>query len=373
MASPEVLDFESLLAPIPGDHPAGVALREDYSPTAVYHRIKDARAAAREAERSVVFGDETGPETKADWRPILQLCPPVLAEQSKDLEVAAWLIEALVREHGFAGLRDGLRLICGLVDRYWDRLYPLPDEDGVLTRVAPLAGLNGVEGDGVLVTPITNIPITQGNMQGPYSVSDYRQATDLQQLPDPDKRQQRIAQGAVSMQMFEAAVTETSEEFFRDLFEDICQGAKQFAALCELLEEKCGCGEDGYSLAPPSSNLRNALEACRETVATIARHVLEVPEEEEAEEEGGAIMHVEGESGIAARQVQTREDAFRALLQVADFFRRTEPHSPVAYALEQAVRWGKMPLPDLLAELVPDVSYREQIFKHVGIRIPEEE
>ena len=70
--------------------------------------------------------------------------------------------------------------------------------------------------------------------------------------------------------------------------------------------------------------------------------------------------------------VRTREDAFRALLQVAEYFKRTEPHSPVAYALEQAVRWGRMPLPDLLTELIPEPSAREQIFKVVGIRQPEQ-
>ena len=71
-------------------------------------------------------------------------------------------------------------------------------------------------------------------------------------------------------------------------------------------------------------------------------------------------------------RVQTREDAFRALLQVAEFFKRTEPHSPVSYALEQAVRWGKMPLPDLLAELIPEEAAREQLFKLVGIKPPEQ-
>jgi type VI secretion system protein ImpA len=70
--------------------------------------------------------------------------------------------------------------------------------------------------------------------------------------------------------------------------------------------------------------------------------------------------------------VRTREDAFRALLQVADYFKRTEPHSPVAYTLEQAVRWGRMPLPDLLTELIPEQTAREQIFKIVGIKQPEQ-
>jgi type VI secretion system protein ImpA len=52
---------------------------------------------------------------------------------------------------------------------------------------------------------------------------------------------------------------------------------------------------------------------------------------------------------------------------VADYFRQSEPHSPVSYALEQAVRWGRMPLPDLLAELIPDESARTNMLRMTGI------
>ena len=67
----------------------------------------------------------------------------------------------------------------------------------------------------------------------------------------------------------------------------------------------------------------------------------------------------------------SRDDAFRTLMQVADFFRRTEPQSPIPYLLEQAVRWGKMPLPELLNEMLPADSIPAQSFKLVGIRLPE--
>ena len=54
-------------------------------------------------------------------------------------------------------------------------------------------------------------------------------------------------------------------------------------------------------------------------------------------------------------------------MEVARFFRKTEPHSPVSYALEQVVKWGKMSLPDLLKELIQDSSARDDMFRHVGI------
>ena len=53
--------------------------------------------------------------------------------------------------------------------------------------------------------------------------------------------------------------------------------------------------------------------------------------------------------------------------ELAEYFKQTEPHSPVSYALEQAVRWGRMSLPELLAELMPEEALRQQVFKRVGI------
>ena len=48
---PEGFDLEALLAPIPGDAPQGVDIREDFSATSPYNRLRDARSEARDAER----------------------------------------------------------------------------------------------------------------------------------------------------------------------------------------------------------------------------------------------------------------------------------------------------------------------------------
>jgi type VI secretion system protein ImpA len=305
----------------------------------------------------------------ADWDPVFELGPKIIAEQSKDLEVAAWLTEALIREHGFAGLRDGFRLMRELAENFWDQLYPLPDEDGVATRVAALSGLNGVESDGVLIKPIGNVPMTAPGLHRAFTLADYKRAYDLSQLSDPDKRSSRIAQGAITLEVFEQSLAATPSEFYRTLVEDLDACRAEFDKLSAVMEEKCGQGSDGYSAAPPSSNIRNALESVHDQIVNLARTHLE--SSDALGESGGNALALSNQSGGAASsRVQTREDAFRLLLQVADFFKRTEPHSPVAYALEQAVRWGKMPLPDLWAELVPDESVRSQLFKLVGLQPP---
>lgn len=367
MASTEVLDFETLLTPFPGENPAGEDVRSDWSPTSVYYAIKDARSTARAIERQLLNDPEGAVDLRADWAPVLELGPQILQEKSKDLEITAWLIEALVRKHGYAGLRDGFRLARELVENFWEHLYPLPDEEeGFRTRVAPLTGLNGDDAEGTLIAPITNVPITERGSQGPYSIWHYQQAAALEAIDDPDRRAQRIEQGAVSLQLFDRAVSESSPEFFRNLLEDIDAAELEFGKLCERLDELCGS-----NVAPPSSNIRNALASAREVVQNITKNLFAADDAAGEQASDGTAGEGEGVAAGGARKIAAREDAFRTLLQVADFFRRTEPHAPISYLLEQAVRWGKMPLPELLTELIPDETSRDHLFRLVGIRPPE--
>jgi type VI secretion system protein ImpA len=366
MASSESLELNGLLEPIPGDDPAGVDLRADSSPSSLYYQIKDARSNARATERQAVAeGDES---SRPDWKPVMRHGQKALSERTKDLEVAAYMIEALVRLNGFAGLRDGFKLTRGLVERYWDGIYPRPDEEGLETRLSPLTSLNGDDAEGTLITPIAKVPITAGN-DGPFAAYHFQQAQALAQVPDEKLRESRIEQGAVSMAMIERAVNETPSQFYVDLVDDLTQCEEEFNGLNQLLEERCN------SQAPPSSNIRSALTACRDTIMTLARHKLPVAAEEAANGEAAAADGQPGADGAppaVAGSVRSRDDALQLLLKVADFFRRTEPHTPLSYALEQAVRWGRMSLPELLTDLIEDPGARQSLFHRVGIKPPEE-
>jgi type VI secretion system protein ImpA len=148
--------------------------------------------------------------------------------------------------------------------------------------------------------------------------------------------------------------------------DDLAAACDEFEQLTALFEEKCGRGDDGYDLSPPSSNLRQVLHDCRDI---IARLVKDETQSDVLSNGDHGLMTVSSDGGPMRGKIQTRDDAFRALLMVADFFQHTEPHSPVSYALRQAVRWGQMPLPELLTELIPDATVRDGLFRHVGIKV----
>ncbi|MGC2413987.1 MAG: type VI secretion system protein TssA, partial [Stellaceae bacterium] len=82
---------------------------------------------------------------------------------------------------------------------------------------------------------------------------------------------------------------------------------------------------------------------------------------------GAAAAATPGATALASR-----EDALRSLAMIAEFFRRTEPLSPLSYTLQEAVRRARMSWPELLAEIVPDTGLRAQILISLGIRPPPE-
>jgi type VI secretion system protein ImpA len=370
MASPETLDFERLLKPISAQQPAGAEMKEDPALSTKYFKVKDAREAARGAERKQAQAISAGePESGGDapnWRQVFDLTTAAIADNSKDLWIAAWLIEALVRLHGFAGLRDGFRLVRELSETYWDNIHPRPDDEGYATTVAQLTGLNGDDSQGALIAPISDIPLTDSPTYGKLTSADHLDALELEQVADPQKRALRIEQGVNTLELLDKAAADTPVEFFRQSLDDLDQAIAEFGRMTVVLGEKCGKDASGYSLAPPSSNLANALSACRERLVSLSRHVLASESETGADGQLGPAT-VGGSLVVDKSRMPTREDAFRSLLQVADFFRRTEPHSPVSYALEQAVRWGRMPLPELLQELIMDDTVRKDLFRRTGI------
>jgi type VI secretion system protein ImpA len=365
--SPEVLDFTKLLTPISVDKPTGVDLRADASPTSPYYALRDARTAARLAERPLDRGDEVDPKDAPppDWRPVWQRGCELLAGKTKDLEVTAYLIEALLRLHGFAGLRDGLRLACELIERFWDHLYPMPDEDGMATRIAPLIGLNGDEADGTLLAPIGRVPVTEATSIGSFASSAYHDAMALKKL-DPKVRDAQIKNGAVTLEVLQKAVGESSPQFYQKLVGDLTQCGVELTRLGAILDPRCQ--GDG----PPTSALRAALDATLDVVKDLAKSKLEESAVKAAPPKAATAAAGPAAAGAPAPDegngLHTREDAFRSLLEIAAFFRKTEPHTVVSYALEQIVRWGRMSLPELLAELIPEEPVRKNLFKQVGIK-----
>lgn len=349
----DLIDIATLTQPVTEAQPHGSDLREDASPTSAYYRIKDARNAARAAERASLFDPEAASGILKEWKPILELAPGILKDQSKDLEVVSWYIEALVRFHDFAGLRAGFSLARSLVEQYWDGLFPLPDEDGIETRVAPLAGLNGESGEGTLLAPMRNALITPDVAGGGFSYWQYQQARDAGKIADEDKRAEKLAILGFSPSDIQQAVNTAPEAFYQTLVNDLETAAADYRAMNDQLRKHCG------NLAPPFSLILETLEEITRTVRFLAKDKLGSQE---------SVVETVGDTAVTTSNVSaprastgpigSREDALRKLEEVAVFFRATEPHTPLVSGIERLVRWGRMSMAELILELVPDPTAR---------------
>ena len=70
---------------------------------------------------------------------------------------------------------------------------------------------------------------------------------------------------------------------------------------------------------------------------------------------------------LSAGPIHTRQEALIRLAEVAGFFRRTEPHSPVAYLVQRAIKWGQMPLEVWLQEVIKNDGVLDQLRETLGL------
>jgi len=361
--SPEI--WQAMLAPISNELTTGTDTREDISPTSLYQQIRDARVLARNNERANLSMGEVHYFSKPEWGIILDKAPQLLASQSKDLEIAAWYIEALLRYHGFAGLAVGFRLAGELIALYGHALFPLADEDGIATQLAALSGLNGFGAEGTLIGPIKSIAITQGDIPGPLATWQCDQAYEIARIKDDDRRNARLKQGGVSREEMERVVAESDTRFLQQKLADIDSAIESFAYFQQILDNFASTD------LQPTGKIKEALEGCRQTLVYLAGSRLITVKVEEAEvtdSSEAAESEYDEQTGIslgANAHIKSRAQAIKQLQNIANFFRQTEPHSPISYSIEQVIRWSDLPLVELIKELIPDEPARQK-FQHLS-------
>lgn len=360
MPSPQTVDIEALLAPIAGGNPAGADLR--------YAGPYDAIQEARRADDELSQGDWQRPTKAADWPAVTKLATDALAVQSKDLQIAAWLIEALAKQHGFPGLRDGFRLLRELQERFWESLYPAIEEGDLDFRSAPLEWLNEK-----LPPTVRAIPITRPREGITYSWLHWEESRTIDNLgrQSPEAKQEGLAEGKISGEQFDRAVAVTPRAYYETLLEDLNQAWEELDLLEQVVDGKFG------RQAPSFLNIKKALEDCRFLVETITREKRKPepdPVVQQPEHKAESVSPVrprtssEGMGFSGTLEPRDRADALKRLAAVAAFFRQTEPHSPVAYLVERAVQWGEMPLEEWLRDVIRDGAVLAHVRETLGLK-----
>jgi type VI secretion system ImpA family protein len=361
------IDLPALFAPIAEDKPAGEWLR--YEP--LYLKVQEARRADDESLPQGIW--KVAPK-RADPSEIARLCQSALREQSKDLQLAAWLCEAWARLHGPRGLCVGLALLGELCARFWESLYPVLDEDGDASyRLAPIEAM-----DRALALYIKLLPLTEPGL-GQDRTLTYVDWERAQRIRSDSERE--TEDGALTVAGFLALAAHSPARAvlaLRTQLHDVLRGAAQLESVIEQKNSRTGPGG-------PTGGLRELRAAVAAVLGVLAQlpQLAGEPIEAPAPVPAPVSPSVSGDRAAAPASIEppapapsgrgpirSRSEAYQRLTEAAEFLLATEPHSPVPYLVRRAVSWGGMSLGQLLDELVQDDSDRRAIFTLLAMREP---
>ena len=295
-----MLDIERILQPIEGAAPAG----EDIAFSSEIDEIAKARVSD---DPSLDQGAWETELREADWGFVARRSAALIEKRSKDLRLAVWMAEAGAITGGLRGLADGLLVVAGLCERFWDGLHPLPDENGHELRAGNLAWI------------AARIP-----------------------------------------QLLSTVAPETDLEALRQQLRNAADCTQAILQLERVTDDRFGTDGPGFTAA------KAAMGALEKSIAIAARA------SGAAEEEGSGAIQLAAPARYAslAGAVQSREQALAQLRTIAEFFRRTEPHSPVAYLADKAADWGAQPLHEWLRSVIKDPASFAHLEELLGVRQP---
>jgi type VI secretion system protein ImpA len=295
------MDLDAILLPIPGDNPSGENLRY----TTIYDEIQE----ARKADDLLDQGEWQHEVKTSDWNAVFSLSMDALSTKTKDLQIAAWLLEALTHTKGFEGISLGLTIINKLFDTFWETLYPEIEDDDLDYRAGPLEFINDK-----LWFPIKEIPITDPGSTSGFSWMKWQESRKvglekdtLNQYGDVDDdrkkaRDEQIAEGKLSAEDFDVAVKRSSRAYYEDLFATLSQCNDLFNVLDNTVDEKFG------KEAPRLAELKTSLEDCLNLVTKfvkIKREEEPDPVPEELQEESKEL-----EEAVSAGETSASTPAF---------------------------------------------------------------
>ena len=340
-----MVDTEQLLQPIPGENPSGEDLR--------YHSVYDSLREARRQDDELAQGAWQRERKTADYALVIEIATGALKNKSKDLQIVAWLTDALLRTQGLAGLQQGLLLCHGLITGFWDTLYPSLEDGDLELRATPLEWMASQ-----LCDPVRSSALTRDGF-GWYLYKECRALGYEDQIKDANQKKAReklVAGGKLAPEIFDKSFAETPKSFYSALERHLDAALGEVARLNQLCREKFG--EEAVSFG----KLRTALDEVRQVAHALLQKKRETepdPVEEASPASAPALVEDQRETSLAAvsatsvnvtslfqvtgaSESAARRELVGAIAAAAATLRQREPLNPAPYLMMRGLRWGDL-------------------------------
>ncbi|MDR2794169.1 MAG: type VI secretion system protein TssA [Holosporaceae bacterium] len=337
-----MLDIEELTLPISENNECGQYLKYEL----IYDQIKEYR---REDDMQLTQG-VWQTEPKKNWKEVKKLCTDALKSETKDLQIAVWLLESLLILQKFQGLNQGILLLYALCDKFWDSIHPLPDWENknIIARMAPMYFFAEKVSEKILMIPIT-APLD--GMSSVFSLSDWFTVRHNIRTKNNKGLQPRDLKKSVAA---------TPVDFFQQLETDIDNIQENLKKLDELLTKFSGNDSPSFRMIysyctdikqintgnmsntkiRPLKNNPNQNNDNNITLDAITAI-------EETEDTKKTVEKKEENKDETSSKV-TLEQAYAALKDIATFLEQEQPQSPAATLLKIASSIGKKTFQELM-------------------------
>ncbi|MDA0696542.1 type VI secretion system protein TssA [Acinetobacter venetianus] len=343
------MDISSLLTPIYEQAPCG----EDFSFSNEFHAIKKAKT---QDDPLLDQGDWVTEPKQADWDFVASTSVDLLQSKSKDIRLLTWLSEAWANLYGFEGISKSLELSHQLLEQYWLSIHPEVEDDDLDQRIGLLQGLINQ-----LPLLIKKVPLIN---QAPfYHLLDYDNFLYHENIRRKQSDEYESSQNSTELELFEQAVSNTDKNFVIKNYQYFNEILQQWSVLKQVLDDLLGL--DSPSFASIDSNLDNihiSLKKIYKTenfVQTSQQHTtvtetIMAPTTTEILTQQSNPQNQMSFQPQVQSHIENREQAMRVLQDIATYFEKNEPHSPVSYMLQKTIKWSQMPLHEWLTHVIKD-------------------
>jgi len=326
-------DSGPLLQPISEAQPCGESLEDtgllaSFDVYRLFGQSRPLDAPPDEQEKRI-----PKPPESQEWLEIRDKAIEALA-LSKDLRLLATLGIALLRTDGIPGFSETVKVASKWLETYWTQVYPAVDEDVILRRNAlncfadPMAAVDGVR----------RVPLIRSRQHGIFSLRDIDIATHQQPAPE--------GSAPIDENQVNAAFASTALPELTELHASVTTAIDALQKIDARMREAAG-SEAAPGFDALTAQFKRMSQVLR---AQLAAH----PEGAAAGLDASGADDNAGVGPSIGGVVKSRQDAIRALDAVAEFFKRTEPSSPIPMFLARAKRLVSKDFLEVLADIAPE-------------------